>query len=451
MTAARKSLHFEIVDGGNFIKYILFFACWLGFAPFQNALGAESGAETSDKEIILASNSIGSLVDLSLEQLLSIPISIAGNKAISNREAPAVTSVITRQEILNIGARSLQDALTVLVPGYSASAFADVNTFMVRGFGASSGKALVMVDGLEVTERILAATYLGNNYNLDNVDHIEVIRGPGSANYGFSAEVTVINVVTRSASENSAYAAFTNSQMSDTYSYRGITLGYLKEIGDLKNSFSFTGMPGNGTQANIIEPFNGQTVSTLGLNQLNLFNLNFQLEYKGLSFKSFINQYRTTTFYNDLGVPPDPYFVGNGMERNFDQAIYELKYDYELSRSFKIIPRILFKREAPYNNDIFLVDPSCPGGICDRRAFHKVADTAIAEIGSSWDVTDTFNLMSGLSATKSKYSLGEPGTQYEVRTFETGGRSEPWLIYNYAIYTQGSWYTPYVNDTRRTL
>ncbi len=127
-------------------------------------------------------------------------VSIATGSAKPIHLAPAVTSVITTEEMKSIGATRLEDAL-VLVPGLyvGISPFNRLNpNWTMRGITSDqTPHVLLLRDGVPVTY-----FYNGARPNLfllpvEGIDHVEVIRGPASAVYGADAFAGVINVITK--------------------------------------------------------------------------------------------------------------------------------------------------------------------------------------------------------------------------------------------------------------
>lgn len=129
---------------------------------------------------------------------------VATRRATTLRKAPAIASIVTADEIKNMGARNLMDVLK-MIPGIGIS----INEFgrymfEVRGIRtATSEKILVMIDGHRLNESYTGSA-LANIYNdlaVENIKQVEVIRGPGSALYGANAFAAVINVVTKNADD----------------------------------------------------------------------------------------------------------------------------------------------------------------------------------------------------------------------------------------------------------
>lgn len=121
-------------------------------------------------------------------------------------KAPSAAAVITAEDIANMGARNLSEALEA-VPGLHISRNMLQNlygpTYGMRGILTStSPHVLMMVNGIPRT-----SVYLGNPDELavelpvENIARIEVIRGPGSAVYGADAFAGTINIITKTAGE----------------------------------------------------------------------------------------------------------------------------------------------------------------------------------------------------------------------------------------------------------
>lgn len=128
-------------------------------------------------------------------------VSIATGDRQPLRRAPAVASVITREDLIATGARDLDQALDG-VPGLHVSrSFLMSNPiYSFRGIHSQyNSQVLLLINGIPMT-----SVFVGDRGNMwggmpvDNVERIEVIRGAGSALYGADAFAGVINVITRS-------------------------------------------------------------------------------------------------------------------------------------------------------------------------------------------------------------------------------------------------------------
>lgn len=116
-------------------------------------------------------------------------------------EAPAAVTVVTAEEIQRYGWRTVADVLRS-VRGFYISDDRVYGYVGMRGFqrpGDYNTRVLMLVDGHRVNDNVFSQAFLQDAFliDLEDIDRIEVIRGPSSSLYGSSAFFGVINVVTR--------------------------------------------------------------------------------------------------------------------------------------------------------------------------------------------------------------------------------------------------------------
>lgn len=141
------------------------------------------------------------LTEMSLEELMNIEVTTAGKKEQTLAQVPAAVYVITQEEIRRSGATRLPELLR-LVPGVQVAQI-NANTWAIsiRGFNNRySNKLLVMIDGRTVYSPVFSGVYWDmQNLVLEDIERIEVIRGPGGTLWGANAVNGVINVITKRA------------------------------------------------------------------------------------------------------------------------------------------------------------------------------------------------------------------------------------------------------------
>ncbi len=116
-------------------------------------------------------------------------------------DAPANTYVITADDIETYGYRTVGEALRS-VPGFYVMDDRNYAYVWVRGFGRPgdyNSRVLLLIDGHRMNDNLYGGSYVQHEFSLpvQAVDHIEVIKGPGSALHGDNAFFAVINVVTK--------------------------------------------------------------------------------------------------------------------------------------------------------------------------------------------------------------------------------------------------------------
>lgn len=147
------------------------------------------------------STTAADLASLSLEHLLDLEISTASGFRQRMSSAPAVVRVIAADEIRAFGWTTLAEVLATL-PGLYTSYDRSYTYLGARGFlrpGDYDSRFLLLVDGYRFNDPIYGQATIGREFPLDLewVDRIEYVPGPGSALYGSNAFFGVINVITR--------------------------------------------------------------------------------------------------------------------------------------------------------------------------------------------------------------------------------------------------------------
>jgi len=151
----------------------------------------------------LAVSEMENYFELSPVELANLPVEIASGSARPLVKAAGVTTVITAEQILAMGATDLNQVLET-VPGFHVSIDPLTNdpVYSVRGVRNPDGsQVLLLLDGTR-----LSVPFLGTRTSIfrmptQNIQRIEVIRGPGSAIYGADAFAGVINIISKRAKD----------------------------------------------------------------------------------------------------------------------------------------------------------------------------------------------------------------------------------------------------------
>lgn len=143
------------------------------------------------------------LTDASLEALLNMEVSSPGRKEQKLNQTAAAIYVITQEDIRRSGAASVPEVLR-MVPGLQVARInASSWAISARGFnGRFADKMLVMIDGRSIYNHLYSGVYWEQNeVALDDIERIEVVRGPVATMWGSNAVNGVINIITRPARE----------------------------------------------------------------------------------------------------------------------------------------------------------------------------------------------------------------------------------------------------------
>ena len=175
-----------------FLPFIMGF-CLLSLAISSTAFCTESEHQQTG----------GGLSGLTLQELGDVEVTTESKEPEEVWNTPAAIFVITQEDIRRSGATSIPEVLR-LAPGVEVARMdSDHWAVGIRGFGSQFSKAvLVLIDGRSVYTPLFAGVYWQlQNVLLDDVERIEIIRGPGGTIWGANAVDGVINIVTKSSNE----------------------------------------------------------------------------------------------------------------------------------------------------------------------------------------------------------------------------------------------------------
>ena len=152
--------------------------------------------------VVIADDS-NPLTDMSIEDLMQIDVTSVSKKEQSISQSAAAIYVLTNDDIRRSGATMIPEVLK-LVPGLDVFRV-DGNRWAISARGSSdlfSNKLLVLIDGRSVYTPLFSGVYWDvQNTPLEDIERIEVIRGPGALLWGANAVNGVINIITKSAND----------------------------------------------------------------------------------------------------------------------------------------------------------------------------------------------------------------------------------------------------------
>jgi iron complex outermembrane receptor protein len=155
----------------------------------------------ADPDFCIAQNKIVDLTELSLEELMNIDVTLASRKASKLSQVAAAMTVISQDDIHRSGVTSIPEALR-MVPGMEVARL-DANKWAIsaRGFNSIyANKLLVLMDGRSLYSPIFSGVFWeSQDFLLEDIDRIEVIRGPGATLWGSNAVNGIVNIVTKDA------------------------------------------------------------------------------------------------------------------------------------------------------------------------------------------------------------------------------------------------------------
>lgn len=162
-----------------------------GFIALSLTAGALQAQESRD------------LSTLSVDDLMNVEVTSVSRKGQKLSDTAAAVFVITQDDIRRSGATSIPEVLRI-VPGLDVARI-NGNSWAISARGSNgqyANKLLVMIDGRTVYTPLFAGVFWDvQDTLLDDVDRIEVIRGPGGTLWGANAVNGIINIITKHAIE----------------------------------------------------------------------------------------------------------------------------------------------------------------------------------------------------------------------------------------------------------
>ena len=292
---------------------------------------------------------------MSLDDLgnIKVPTVYAASKREQSQSAaPSSVSIVTSQDIQQYGYRTLADILNS-VRGIYVTSDRTYSFLGVRGFnrpGDFGGRNLLMVDGHRINEALFDTTAYGRDFvlDVDLIDRVEVVRGPGSTLYGNNAFFSVVNVIPKRGRDYTWGEVSAGGGNFDSYQGR-FTVGK-----QLTNGLEFL------VSGTYYETKGEQRIKYVSADPGSPFPNGGVAENRDdAQAYSFFTQLRYGDFTlagayasRDRDTSSDPYFSSGGVfndpkARNTDEPSYlDLKYEREFGQDWSVLARAGYNRYA---------------------------------------------------------------------------------------------------------
>jgi len=309
-------------------------------------------------------NSEEGLLSMDFADLLDIEVGVASKKTESLSEAPGIVTVITNKEIEAFGYKSLGDILT-RAPSmlWASGSYIFYNQMFIRGHTPHryDTHTLILIDGRPVRENAMggvnAPMYIA--MPVEAIDHIEIIRGPGSVLYGTNAFAGVINVVLKKSQTEQegvlagSYGSFSTRTGVFQYGFSGEDWNvYLtaKEFDELGDVIEYTDEDGYQRRYNLN-------------NQYTSFMANAQ--YKQFSLKAFLADYNP---YRNAFELLDHHFVDFGFSQPLDED-ENLTANFNITFNNNRFAESFYSWDHYYNSHSWLYEGNIMGSIGENFNF----------------------------------------------------------------------------------
>ncbi len=266
---------------------------------------------------------------LSLKDLLNVKIVSVSKKAELLFDAPLSATVLTKETIRNSGANSIMEALR-LVPGMIVREQSNGNyDIHLRGmdnvppnapFDGNSTTTLVMIDNRPIYNYLKGGTFWETlPVDLNDVEKIEVVRGPAAALYGPNAVSGVINIITRQPVKDGLYLIANAGQGSFQTYINNVSIGFASK----KWNFIASGnsQHRDRTQISYFEFYRDRYIENpeyfVRLLADTVYNINEMYPDPGLSMQ----KYAGNVFFNYHPSENTSFSIKSGMQHSFGQSV----------------------------------------------------------------------------------------------------------------------------------
>lgn len=315
-------------------------------------------------------SSASDVFELSLEDLMNIEVTSVSKKRELAREASSALFVITDEDIRRMGATSIPEVLRI-APGIQVSQI-DSNKWAVssRGFNEQfTNDLLVLMDGRSIYNPIFSGVYWDTqDLVLDDIERIEVIRGPGATVWGANAVNGVINIITKSAKDTEgkyatvtygnhergivearqggkigenghyrAYAKYTNRDETKNLSGNGNHDGWYREQVGFRSDFDNLGSERTDNATIQGDIYYGNTDYELVFPSLSAPYSTSQLEKDDVSGGNILGRW-TREFSKDSSLTLQAYFDQYRRNETLGEQVVST-YDFDMSHQFKTSDR----------------------------------------------------------------------------------------------------------------
>jgi outer membrane receptor protein involved in Fe transport len=324
--------YFYTKQDSKILFYVLFFTFCFSPFTFQEVFSQTDSSKVSN----FYKSNIEEINQLPRLSKSEPSVSVAGFTQTTLRESPSVVTLITNEEIRQMGAKDILDVLR-LVPGFDIAL--DIQPVLaVRGNGANEAKILVQLNGQILNDISLGYSFLAQLIPLQTIERIEIIRGAGSAIYGGAAGLAVINIITKVA--NSGQVIGASAQVGVTQN--GLMRNNIEfwALQKLNNGMEFSLIAGRNagktTDLNYIGGLQNNFVDNKKFSTVNSDVINFSFKFKKLDLNILYSNYN-----NRLPQLGDA-------KANISGIFGTINYRIDISEKLVLHTRLSIKQQYPY-------------------------------------------------------------------------------------------------------
>jgi outer membrane cobalamin receptor len=388
----------------------------LTFLFFLIVLGSVFAQDT-----IKTADEIDFNTDMGLEELMNVKITVASQNELSIEQTPAIVSVVTQEDIKRIAPKDILDILHT-IPGFQFAA--DVNSEIgigVRGINGIEGKVLVMLDGLQMNENLYGTTQWIGHFDVNQIDKIEISRGPGYGAYNGFAGLAVINIITKKAEDIQGIQAHaTYSRLSNSLGRQQLSV----TAGAKKNDFYWKASLYTGEMYRGEGLYTDLDSSTVVLNKNKNSYITPLQGYITFGFKNLEVKYLHDNYYTNTPFHLDT-FMGKPVMSNFENRQVDVSYKWNVTEKWTLKPHYNFTYNRPYLSNEYDTNNVIPGYfVYDHDNYRSTYS-----LNSQYKFSETFQLNGGVG-----YFLDE--TESHLKSYNNASVSNDTLLTHFKDFSQ---------------
>lgn len=294
-------------------------------------------------------DSLSKYLNMSFEELLQTKVNVSSTKSEDVFHTPSTVSVISREMINQYNFTSVAEMLRTAVGIDIYQTNLDDNVATARGVLQNyyANKILVMIENIPTFQPIYGNTNL-DRLDINDIERIEVLKGPASVLYGSNAYLGVINIILRKASNDqvnvrlgSGYQRMGSAGGNVSFSKNDFSMFISGNSSyDIQNPYQLTGKRQDLYQGDSVYMFQREIKST---------NFNILTKYKSFSF--ILNSYEYQHSFQGI----NPSFISGGGKPMTDRGtLLAVKYIKAISKKINLLADFsydYFKRDYASNVD----------------------------------------------------------------------------------------------------
>ena len=300
----------------------------------------------------------------------------------------ATVSVITSQDLKNMGARNLMDALK-RVPGLGINQFnIGMPAVEVRGVKTDFGeKVLFLVNGHPTNNNLVngGGTWSYESFIVDEIERVEVVRGPGSALYGANAFVAVINIITKDASDIDGTIVTLGG---GSYKTKKLNVQVGEKVGEMDFAVNVNVMDTDGIKGEIESDSLGSSGKTDDWSRR--YDVGFNLNYGNTSLQGKYLKRNSGSFAGIANA------LNDGSEQEYIEYFLELGHSQSITDDTSFTGKLYYDRFESDNYWVLFPEnfsPGFPDGMLGRTPVKE--QRLGGELQFEFELGDSHKLLTG--------------------------------------------------------